>query len=211
MLGFQGHADWRDMSEYLVHLTHRESFWSILSEGQIAAGGPYGTARNLSLGDSQRGVCLSEIPLDRLDRLAERHGTYGIGFHKDWIRDAGGAPVAYWRPGTPAAEAVQELVRDALRGGIDDSDAIWRLTPFVDNPQVGESWAYEFEWEREHRVIGELYFERADVVFLFAPAAEHMVWRAELARRGWQLPANAFLDSTWKMEDLQAALAAADL
>jgi hypothetical protein len=137
LLGYGGHEDWRDMSEYLVHLTDRVSFDRILQEEVLVPGDkPFGAAANL-LPESHRAVCLSEIPLDRLDRLVERHGEYGVGFRKSYVREA---PVWYVPRGTFIADSFRELVRTSMEGGIDPDDMIWRLTPFVDNPGRGETW-----------------------------------------------------------------------
>ena len=52
MLGYDGHPEWRDMSEYVVHFTKDpegtgdgyRTMLSILSQGQLKPGGPFGVA-----------------------------------------------------------------------------------------------------------------------------------------------------------------------
>src|SRR5690606_18978592 len=61
LLGYRLDPKWRDMSNFVVHFTKTEQTLSaILQEGEIRAGGPFGSARNLPLQDSQKCVCLSE-------------------------------------------------------------------------------------------------------------------------------------------------------
>ena len=80
-IGYRGHADWRDMSEYVVHFAKDvpggksayNSMISILYSGKLEARTRFGAIRwSDALGDSQGSVCFSEIPLDRLDRLVQR-------------------------------------------------------------------------------------------------------------------------------------------
>jgi hypothetical protein len=211
MLGYGGNEDWRDMSEYVVHLTHRGALRKILSEGALEARNPMGTARNLhQLGDSQQAVCLSEIPLDRLDRLVERHGRYGVGFRKTFIRREGGTPVWYlWRD-TLIADAFQTLVTDAMRGGVDPEDRLWQVTPFVENPGSGPWGRYEFDWEREWRVVGDLVFAPADVAFLIIPEGEYSEMTEEVE---WFFDdySPAVIDLTWPLPKLQQVLAEYEL
>lgn len=118
-LGYGGHPEWRDMSEYVVHLTgptppqmiRTSPLHSILSSKVLNPGRPYGAAWNIaSLAHTQRVVAFSEIPLDHLTRLADRHGHEGLGFRKRHISSAGGAPVWYLERGT----RIQELLFSAL-------------------------------------------------------------------------------------------------
>ncbi|MCP2342029.1 hypothetical protein [Actinomadura rupiterrae] len=213
MLGYQGNSDWRDMSEYLVHLTDEQGFAGILQSGTIVSGNPYGTARkHPELGKSQYAVCLSEIPLDYLQRLAQRRGCFGIGFLRAWVRQRGGAPIAYWPRGSAPALAFQQIVNEAMRGGIDPEDPVWGATPFVDNPGAGNGWTYDFIWEREHRVVGDLEFTEQDVVFLFLPEQYHEAWSKTLDNldlpQSFQPP---LLDIKWPMQRLQEEVKRADL
>ncbi|GAA0400635.1 hypothetical protein GCM10009541_49730 [Micromonospora gifhornensis] len=168
LLGYRRDPKWRDMSDYLVHFTENEvNLVSILQEGEIRPGGPFGSAANLEdrLG-SQKSVCLSEVPLDQLNRLMARHGRYGLGFTRDFIRQRGGARVWYLDRDAPAQIAFNEMVRQAMIGGVNPAAEIWRLTPFIDRVTPGK---YEFEWEREWRVVGGLSFEHSDLAFVLLP------------------------------------------
>lgn len=211
MLGYGGNEDWRDMSEYVVHLTHLIPMRKIISQGALEARNPMGTVRGLpELGDSQRAVCLSEIPLDRLDRLVERHGQYGVGFRKTFIRREGGAPVWYLWRGTWVADAFQRLVNDAMRGRVDPEDGLWQVTPFVENPGSGPWGRYEFDWEREWRVVGDLVFEPDDVAFLIIPEGKYSKVADEVE---WFFGdySPAVIDLTWELPKLQEVLAEYEL
>ena len=60
-----------------------------------------------------------------------------------------------------------------MAGGIDPTDAVWAITPFVDYPGEYGGSQYRFEWEREWRVPGGLAFSPDDVAFLFIPEDLH--------------------------------------
>jgi len=88
-LGYRGNPAWRDMSEYVVHFCGtRQALVAILTSGAIEGRTPFGWAREFEqerdaaqrrgerLVDypTQKSVCLSEVPLDLLDRLIGRRG-----------------------------------------------------------------------------------------------------------------------------------------
>jgi hypothetical protein len=217
--GYRGKPDWRDMSEYAVHFTKPSATASaydvvikILWEGKIYATGPLGAARNLTeLGDSQKSACLSEIPLDLLARLIERRSLYGIGFRQDLLAARGGARVWYLDKDTPAANSFQDVVREAMAGGIDLSDPIWKITPFVDYPGDYGGTQYRFEWEREWRVPGGLAFSVNEVAFLFIPQELHGAARSffeeHLAAGSGPAYLCPYVDPRWDMPRIQAAFA----
>lgn len=208
MLGYGGHPDWRDMSEYLVHLTTADALNRILPQRTLEPADSVGAVRKLTeLADSQRAACLSEIPLDRLDRLVARHGSYGLGLLKPFVRTRGGAPVWYLYRDSPVALSFQSVVTEAMTGGIEPSDKIWRVTPFIDNPGAGEQWRYEFEWEREWRVVGGLRFEYADLAFLIAPEHGHSQLISWLSQAMGNAPHPPILDLAWDLSRLQSAFA----
>lgn len=97
MFGYRGNADWRDMSEYIVHFCRtRDALAAIMSSGTIEGRKAFGWARDyeserdaardrgepLHPYPTQKSACLSEVPLDLLDRLIERRGPWGLGFTK---------------------------------------------------------------------------------------------------------------------------------
>jgi hypothetical protein len=102
LLGFKGQPGWLDMSDYLVHFTNTEAkFRSILRSGLLRPGGPFGWARRQpNVRAQQQSTCLSEVPLGRHDRLIGRHGEFGIGFSREFIKAQGGARVWYLDDGS---------------------------------------------------------------------------------------------------------------
>ena len=218
-LGYRGNADWRDMSEYVVHfakagpdpLSAYTSMLSILSSGTVRAHTRFGSARNLdALGDTQQSACFSEIPLDRLDRLVTRRSQYGVGFRQDVLAREGGARVWYLDRGSPAEIAFQELKSKLIGPPMDTENSFWRLTPFIDIMGSYGAGEYRFEWEREWRVPGGLHFSPDTVAFLFIPEslqgqARLFFDQAEASRSGpnYRCP---FLDPSWPDYKIQWAL-----
>jgi hypothetical protein len=200
------------MSEYLVHITNRQAFFQIVESGAILAKNPFGAARyTRGLGDSQRSVCMSEIPLDYLYRLLERRGDYGIGFKKRVVIVSGGAPVWYLRKEGAVADNFRKLVARATLAGtaIDPVDPIWLATPYVDYPGDYGDRRYEFEWEREWRLAGgkPLAVEPGLVSFLFVPEAD----QARLTRSWGSSAVPALIDAKWPMGKMQHVLADSEL
>jgi len=217
-IGYRGHVDWRDMSEYVVHFTKDEpgssaysSMLSILSSGKLSARSRFGAARGLdALGESQQTACFSEIPLDRLDRLVGRRSKYGIGFHQDFLVESGGGRVWYLDNESELASSVRTLISQKVGPPMDLSSPLWKLTPFIDFPGSYSSFEYRFEWEREWRVPEGLIFSPDQVSFLFIPAELHSQARkffddAERMHTGpnYRCP---FLDPLWLDDLIQAAL-----
>lgn len=217
-LGYRGNATWRDMSEYVVHFTKEvtgrsayDSMMMILSGLRLEPGLPLGAARKLgAITPPQSSTCLSEIPLDRLDRLVARRSQYGIGFRQDVVTAAGGGRVWYVDRDTALANAVWDAMKAASGPPMQADHPIWRLTPFIDFPGDYEGTQYRFEWEREWRVPGGLEFKPEQVAFLFIPEELHANAReffdeARAEHRGpcYDCP---FIDPLWPDEAIQAAL-----
>lgn len=222
-LGYRGNPTWRDMSEYVVHFCRtRKALIAILTSGAIEGRTPFGWAREFEkerdaaqqrsekLRDypTQKSVCLSEVPLDLLDRLVNRRGPWGLGFTKQSVIDDDGAPVWYVEKDTNLALALTGL-QHSLTTPSQRSD--WhRITRFID--KVGEfpdGTVYRFEWEREWRVPRRLDLSAGHPAFLFAPAAEHKQLMAELTVQGVAETPHGIaplLDPRWAESALQAAL-----
>lgn len=221
VMGYRGHPEWRDMSEYAVHFVRGDGagdagyspMMSILSSGDVRATGPFGAAKSLAdqLDQTQLSACFSEIPLDLLARLVERRQTkYGIGFHQQIIIDNGGARVWYLDQGSPPQAALRERIRLSLVDGLDQNDPLWKLTPFIDHP-TDEPVCSRFEWEREWRVPGGLRFVPDEVAFLLIPEELHGVARdffAEaLAHNSGPAYFCPYLDPDWDHVRIQQAIA----
>lgn len=220
-LGSQGSADWLDLSDYVVHFARGDDGYAtmlaVLGEGVVKCGpSPFGCARRIEGLDaeSQRVVCFSEIPLGFLHRIVRRRKTsFGVGFHKRFILDRGGAPLWYLELGTPQQLAVSELMARGTKGGFDADDPIWKLTPFIDFASGPSSpYSYDFRWEREWRVGNDLHFCPENVAFLFIPEDLHSA--------AWCFFCDAvhenigpgyfchYIDPTWSVEKVREALGA---
>jgi hypothetical protein len=210
VLGFRGNDEWRDMSEYLVHLTNQVVFRRILGDGELRALRTFGAARKVrDIELPQQSVCLSEIPLDFLSRLVDRRGKFGVGYAKRAVALAGGAPVWYLRKDSPVANEFKRLVEIASsedKRPKCQEDPVWSLTPYIDFPGPYWETEYEFEWEREWRIDG-LNVSSDEVRFLFAPEQHH----DETARLWTGGPTPVIIDTSWPMDRIQDVLAERDL
>jgi hypothetical protein len=169
LLGDGRDNTWGDMSDYVVHLTKDPVvLGTILGTGCLVAGGPFGFGyfrRLPEVRSRHESVCFSEIPLDQIGRLTRRRGNYGIGFTKHFLRRNGGARVWYVDQDSIQASALNSNLQEATDTG-DFKNPIWELTPFMDLVTPGK---YEWDWEREWRVRGDLHFTLDDVSFVLTP------------------------------------------
>lgn len=205
------------MSEYAVHFTKsrdaERAYWTmtkILSSGELLPSGPFGAAAHLDpLQASQRSVCFSEIPLGQIERLVQQRSSFGIGFRKEYLVEAGGGRVWYLDNNGEPAAAIQKMVAERAATDLDVTDDLWRLTPFID-PPTADQW-FQFDWEREWRVPSVLRFSPGDVAFLFIPedlhsrALEFFTLHGDLnTGPAYVCP---YVDPTWSDERLQEHLA----
>lgn len=121
--------------------------------------------------------------LESIASLGQRHGFFGLGFSTSWLQERGAAPVWYVVKGSAFQTELFEIIqRLAFQQQADPADPLWKLTPFIDYPQEpaeGEGPStYDWRWEREWRVRGDLSFDLDAVRLLFAPAADHERVRA---------------------------------
>ncbi len=169
LLGDHRDRTWGDVSQYVVHLTKDPTtLGAILGTGCLKASGPFGFGhfRNIpEVAARHRSVCFSEAPLDELERVTRRRGHYGIGFTKDFLRLKHGARVWYVDQRSEQASSLYSLLGPLVTAK-DFSNPIWELTPFLDLLMPGR---YEWDWEREWRVRGDLDFTLADVAFVLTP------------------------------------------
>lgn len=188
LLGARKDPKWRDMSDYLVHFTRSANeLLSILYDQQVEARRPYGWARNdVRTRDRHLSACFSETPVDQLDRLVKRHGQFGIAFSREYIASRGGQRVWYLQQ-----EALQTALFQAFsplyRSDLGRSDPLWDVSPFIDRVIP----TYQFDWEREWRVVQGLSFELSDVQFLIIPVGSSQELFEHPAPGVRTLPANA--------------------
>jgi hypothetical protein len=216
-LGYAGHPEWRDMSEYLTHMTRSlGQLTSILSDGRVRSLNRYGAVRrHAQLDGTQRVVCLSEIPVDRLDRLASRRGWFGVALDRRAVMAQGAVPVWYLPKGTEPQKALFDEVKGlAWRNEPDLDHWLWKLTPFIDYPGTYDMGSrqvdYDWTWEREWRLQSDLEFEPAGVAFLFAPGHLHDTVE-ERWRRLTDLPRPPLIDPSWPIERVQEVAVDSDL
>lgn len=207
-LGYRGNKNWRDMSDYLVSLVKSPKLLhSILAderlpehEKPLGALWNHDAAQQRKVFPSQYSACLSEIPLDCLGRLVERHGDYGVVVSRQYAQSEGAARVWYLEAGTGLAETFFKTVgKNAFERKwkeIDKGQILWKLTPFVDYLTDGtETKARrEFDWEREWRVVDGLTLPVGEVSLVVAPESKH----ADFSSYGVTL-----VDLSWDDERLQ--------
>lgn len=158
------------MSEWVVHFTNSQAtLASILADGEVRATGPFGWCKNLhGVQEHHKSACFSEIPLDHLGRLFERHGRWGIGFSRSFITEKGGGRVWYLEKGQGPGQALFDLIGGLITAPQQLDHPVFQLTPFID-AMADEPYKYRFDWEREWRIPGGLAFEPANVAFLMTP------------------------------------------
>ncbi|MDW9414226.1 hypothetical protein GOB15_07095 [Sinorhizobium meliloti] len=202
---------WLDMSPYVVHFTKAakprtayDNSMSILSRRRIEARTRFGTGKQHPI--APQSICFSEIPLQSLARLADKRGSYGIRFRKEFVVSRNGGPIMYAYKDTPHAKALRGLVSQARHN---EDEPIWKIAPFVDQPGQYGPTKYFYEWEREWRHVGNLDFNKKDAAFLIIPEELHSQARfffneAERENLGpnYKCP---FIDPYWNVQQIKAA------
>ncbi|WP_182858862.1 hypothetical protein [Mycobacteroides abscessus] len=166
LIGTTGDPSRRDLSDYLIHLTESvENLTAILSEGFIRPSRPCSWQRSIAeRAPIPELACLTEIPLEFIDRLTRRHGLYGVAFTRPYVAEAGGTRVWYLDKTNPlCAKYSNEIL--SLIDDRDFQDSLWQLAPFIDPTGTG----YCFDWEREWRVPRGLRFALQDIAFVLTP------------------------------------------
>jgi hypothetical protein len=75
---------------------------------------------------------------------------------------------------------------------------LWRILPFVNSMHKG----YDFSWEREWRIRGDLKFSSRDIVCLVLPADREELLKERMAENGI-----AVISPGWTYEQIVAELA----
>ncbi|MGL4260589.1 MAG: abortive infection system antitoxin AbiGi family protein [Afipia sp.] len=213
-----------DVSRFMVHLTRnnkrdyddggtaRENLRNILSEQRIRAISPHCTFNRKvkKLPEKTRRrfntACFTETPLNQIHLLVQdipgrsiKLSSYGICFRKDFIVSKGGQPALYINEydGTWLRECVDAIYEDSV---FPDKliKPLWRLLPFVNSMHDG----YDFSWEREWRVRGDLTFATKDIVCLILPDTGEDKLKERMAKNGI-----AVISPGWTYEQIVAELA----
>jgi hypothetical protein len=152
-------------------------------------------------------TCFTETPLNQLHLLVRdipgrrvKLAPYGICFSKDFIVKKGGQPALYineYDGNTWLRECVDELYETSVSAK-KVTRPLWRILPFVNSMHEG----YDFSWEREWRVRGDLRFSPRDIVCVILPAQGEDALKDRMARAGI-----ATISPGWTYEQIVAELA----
>jgi hypothetical protein len=214
-------------------LSATENLVSILSGLRIEARTAYGMAKQLAerlpaVAATQKTVCFTETPLEHawmmcspIDGRRIRFDGYGIAFTKTFARRKGVNPVWYlditpghdWLTGPIEELRDQAVQATTAAGGAVDAERlamepILRLTPFIEQMGPTRDGRKEFWWEREWRLVGDLWFRPGDIVVVFAPEGEHRAIRQQLqAASPYHATMPAVVDAQWGLERMIGELA----
>ena len=214
-----------DVSRFMVHLTRddrddysdggsaKSNLLSILREKRIRAIAPHCTfnkpLRKLpdTIAKRFNTVCLTETPLNQVHLLVRdipgrriKLAPYGICFRKEFIVDVGGQPAIYlneYNGNTWLRECVDELYATSVTKKA-VIRPLWRILPFVNSMHEG----YDFSWEREWRVRGDLRFSSRDIVCVILPSNREEPLKERMATAGI-----ATISPGWTYEQIVAELA----
>lgn len=152
-------------------------------------------------------VCLTEVPLNQIHLLSRpipgrqiELTPYGIVFNREFIVEAGGQPAIYingYGGSQHLNECVGDLFERAVQGGL-LRDPHWRILPFINAMHE----RYDFTWEREWRVRGDLNFRSRDIVAVILPQDRESPLKKRLAKAGI-----AVISPSWTYEQIVAELA----
>lgn len=113
-------------------------------------------------------VCFTETPLNNMAILLKDvqgkvnlYKPYGLVFKKEYISDNGGNPVFYVRERGTIAPLWSLLEKDA------DANTC-KLLALVSRSNKG----FDFHWEREWRIVGDLQFDLKDIYCCICPSGE---------------------------------------
>lgn len=193
-----------DISRFVVHLTRddtddfknggtaEENFQDILNEQKIIAYQPhciYTDKIPKKLHDHYSVTCFTEVPLTQLHLLTQRIPgrkvllePYGFVFSKEYIIRKGAQPAIYinsYNNNYWLREAANELYNIAESKGFNNCK-ISRFLPFLNAMHE----RYDFTWEREWRVCGDVDFLPEDIIAIILPENHCEDFREMFAIRG---------------------------
>ena len=215
-----------DISQFIIHLTRddrdtfgdtgspaRENFLSILKSRKIRAIQPHclfnERLKKLSAvqRDKLKVACFTEVPLNQLHLLVSKIPgrrikleSYGFVFTKEFITESVGQPAIYvnsYNGNLWLREAVDELFEVSYENN-KFVGKTWRLLPFINAMHE----KYDFSWEREWRVVGDLKFRLNDLVCVVLPNEDDEDLKEKLARSGI-----AVISPGWTYEQIVTQLA----
>lgn len=182
-----------DFSKFVVHLTRddrkefedgataEENFLNIIKEERIGAFRAQCLHSNKIPDDLEEKFsvcCFSEVPLNQIHLLTDNiQGRsinlepYGLVFRRDFILSKKAQPAIYinsykensWLRGS------FDRVFDIAKNKDFKQGKLWRILPFINI--MNEH--YDFSWEREWRVRGDLKFKLSEIVCVILPTNDH--------------------------------------
>jgi hypothetical protein len=182
-----------DISRFVIHLTRddrktfetggataRENFQAIIQERRIRAFLPH-CLHGKHIPEPLRKKCLvccfTKVPLTQVHLLVRKIPgrriqlePYGLVFSREFILAQGAQPAIYinsYDENTWLREAADHLFEAVRKDGW-QKGKLWRLLPFLNAMHE----RYDFTWEREWRVRGDLAFRPKDVVCVILPSDE---------------------------------------
>lgn len=166
-----------DLSTFLVHLTRdtedgntaQTNLMSILDQQKIEARNPKGLCYNWDkFKNFTQSVCFTETPLNYLRYLFDITGRginlkpYGLVFTKAFLQEKGANPVFYIN--TYNGDGLKKAICRIINNHPTEAD-VQEIVAYIDifGKAAGNS-QYDFYWEREWRVRGDLCFNLSDVI-----------------------------------------------
>ena len=194
-----------DISRFVVHLTRDDrkdfptggasaagNFRSIVKHRRIRAYQPHCLHKDrIPKKHSKRFsvCCFTETPLSELHLLTRhipgrsvRLSEYGLVFSREFLITNGAQPALYinsYGSNLWLREAADKLY-DIAEGNEFRKGKLWRLLPFLNAMHE----RYDFTWEREWRVRGDLKFNARDIVCAILPENEEEEWKQKFLRSG---------------------------
>ena len=193
-----------DLSRFVIHLTRddredfeggasaADNFSAIVSDRTIHAYRPHCLHEKRIPKKYKQELsvcCFTEAPLSELHlltrRIPGRHiqlSEYGLVFSREFLVSNKAQPALYinsyggnsWL--REAADKVCDIAEDHdFRRG-----KLWRLLPYLNAMHE----RYDFTWEREWRVLGDLKFAPKDIVCIILPENNEEEWKRKFLRRG---------------------------
>ena len=177
-----------DLSRFVVHLTRddtgdfddgqsaRENFEDIAGDRKILALRPHCLHKD-KIPEEHRNrfavCCFMEVPLPELHLMTRpiwgrrvQYSDYGFAFSREFLVAKGAQPAIYvnsYGGNLHAKEAANEIYEIAAERGF--CGKLSRLLPYLNAMHEG----YDFAWEREWRVVGNLEFEFQDIACAILP------------------------------------------
>jgi hypothetical protein len=193
-----------DISRFVVHLTRddtfdftdggtaEDNFSAIIEDRRIGAYQPHCIHSNkipVNLRKRYSVACFTEVPLTQIHlltrKIPERKVSlkpYGFVFSREFIISKGAQPAIYinsYSGNLWLREAADSLCEIARKNGF-RKGKVWRFLPFLNAMHE----RYDFTWEREWRVLGDVEFTPSDVVAVILPNGGCKNWREQFALRG---------------------------